>query len=117
MRKILYRSAEDGILLLANRGESAIEERPEVLGAEMLKSNKWIIKGAEPFRQAQALYELIKYLRGENKDIDITIFSKEYSYDLLRCASLTDEILDMSNILVDKNNIKYNLKSMEVINE
>lgn len=81
------------------------------LGKMMLaKSKKWIIEGEEPFNQINALYELVKYLRNESRDVLIHIKSYTYNYTLLRCASKTDELLDMCDYLTDTSGSKINLR-------
>ena len=83
------------------------------LGKIMLdKAKAWIIEGYEPFKQINALYELLKYLNENEKNVFIHIKSYTYSYMTLRSASTTDEILDMCDILTDINGIPIDLRAM-----
>lgn len=76
------------------------------------KSKRWTIEGKEPFNQINALYELVRCLKERNRDVLIHIKSYTYNYTLLRCASKTDEILDMCDYLTDTSGSKINLRRM-----
>ena len=84
----------------------------EVLAEEMLdRSMNWIIDGAEIFNQINALLELVRYLRNKNSEVFIHLKTHNYNYYFLRCASLTDEILDCCDVLTDKNEINIDLRA------
>lgn len=82
------------------------------LAEKMLKkANAWIIDG-EPFKQISALYELIEYIREKGDHTFIHIKSHIYDYSVLRSTSTTDEILDMCDVLTDKNGVPMDLRTM-----
>lgn len=88
------------------------------LGRYMLeKSHNWVIDGEEIFNQVTGLWELLKYMRGkENNDLFIHLKTHHYNYYFLRCASLTDEILDLCDVLTDKDGINIDLRATTVEN-
>jgi len=110
MRQIRYEamivggSSQCSILRLSDY-ESRHEksQNTEALAEEMLnRSMNWIIDGKEVFTQVSALWELVKYLRNKNNEVFIHLKTNNYNYYFLRCASLTDEILDCCDVLTDK---------------
>lgn len=102
-----------GTLELSNYDDCLHEQKTtHQLGEEMLeRANAWIIEG-EPFKQISALYELLKYLKENGDHTFIHIKSKIYDYSVLRSASKTDEILDMCDVLTDKNGVPIDLRAM-----
>lgn len=101
-----------GTLELSNYDDCRHEQKTTYqLGEEMLeRANAWIISG-EPFKQISALYELVKYLRENGKNIFIHIKSPNYDYSMLRSTSKTDEILDMCDVLTDRSGVTIDLRA------
>lgn len=119
MRMIRYESMIAGgsnqcstLRLSSYESRQEKESTTEELSHNMaLISDKWIIDGDEIFTQINALWELVKFLRDNNKDIFIHIKTHHYGYGFLRCASMTDEILDYCDVLTDKDENMIDLRA------
>lgn len=125
MRQIRYEamivsgSSQCSILRLSDY-ESRHEksQNTEALAKEMLdRSMNWIIDGVEVFSQVSALWELVRYLRNKNNDVFIHLKTHNYNYYFLRCASLTDEILDCCDVLTDKDRANIDLRATAMNND
>lgn len=76
------------------------------------KSNVWIIDGEEVLNQVGALWELLKELRELSKNqIFIHLVTHHYDYWFMRSTSITDEILDMCDVLTDRNHNMLDLRA------
>ena len=122
MRQIRYEamivggSSQCSILRLSDY-ESRHEksQNTETLAEEMLdRSMNWII---DVFSQVSALWELVRYLRSKNNDVFIHLKTHNYNYYFLRCASLTDEILDCCDVLTDKDRVNIDLRATVMNND
>lgn len=125
MRQIRYEamiaggSSQCSILRLSDyKSRHEKSQNTEALAEEMLdRSMNWIIDGVEVFSQVSALWELVRYLRNKNNDVFIHLKTHNYSYYFLRCASLTDEILDCCDVLTDKDRANIDLRATVMNND
>ena len=82
------------------------------------KSKNWIIDGEEVLDQVTSLYELLKELKkGNSQEVFIHLKTKHYDYWFMRGISVTDNILDMCDVLTDKHNNSLDLRATCSIND
>ena len=83
------------------------------LGKMMLdKSDSWVIEGDEPIKWTYSLYELLSFIKSENGKAFVHLKTNNYDYYFLRSTSITDEILDMCDVLTDKRHNSIDLRAM-----
>lgn len=89
------------------------------LAQKMLrKSKNWIIDGEEVLDQARGLLELLRELKeNSSQNVFIHLKTKHYDYCFMRGISVTDDILDLCDIMTDKNNQCIDLRATYSMNE
>lgn len=82
------------------------------------KSKKWLIEGTEVLDQADGLLDLLRYLKkGGTKSVTVKLRTNHYDYWFMRCTSVTDEILDFCDVLIDRNEKPLDLQATLSKNE
>lgn len=86
---------------------------PDLVNKMINKSKQWIIEGEEVLDQVSSLWELLKELRAsdKNKELFIHLKTNHYDYWFMRSTSVTDDILDLCDVLTDKSNNSLDLRA------
>lgn len=90
------------------------EETTSNLANKMIKKSKqWIIDGEEVLNQVSSVWELLKELRINDKERELFIHLKtnHYDYWFMRSTSVTDDILDLCDVLTDKSHNSLDLRA------
>lgn len=77
------------------------------------KDSHWIIEGDEPIEWLSILLKLLRELKKDEKYFHIKLKTNNYFYPILHGTSITDAILDLCDILIDKENNVINLSNVK----
>lgn len=106
-------------LILSNCESHQFKEiyPPQLAQLMLEKSKSWVIDGEEVLDQVNSLYELLKELKKKSShEVFIHLKTKHYDYWFMRSMSLTDDILDLCDVLTDKNNNCLDLRATYSMN-